>query len=649
KALNRTDLDAHLGPEGKQQLSEALHSLRQAIDDGRLNINVNGEFKNTIERLGSSTDFDKLKGDFAELRHAGHVVDNVKLAPGTSVVLSVKSNQDLSSAGLPKIEVDRVEADVYYKTADGVVHIDEAKLAPNTFTSKLDKSIKASEGKKDPEQFGRYKEWIENGETFGDPRKVNVSINNTGPAFSELLNNKRLTGIEDFMSKDTSQPVIKVGDRFFSVDDLRAMDKHATDIVGKVKDQYVENFKAANNGAEPTPKQIREEILRVVKENFGTMEQALETLKKDNGAEYGKVVRPAETPATDATTSRSIDTETTSTRSTQSENIRSMRNSALIGGGVSLVTSTAQALQDGKIDGREALNIAGQTAVGAGSGVASDVIERSVANRLASRLGASTTSSVTSSATANTVRSLASRAGGAGVAGAAVNSAFAIVDQVGAYKRGEVTASRAIGNVTGEAAVGFGAGVAGMAAGAAIGSVIPVAGTAVGAVVGFGVGLVAGYVADKGLRFAGVDKAISDGVTAAIDLGAKGIKAVADVGRQVVDGTKKVAQAAVQKVTENVRAVASSASQAARAAYNYAGQKINQVSQATRAAVNYVAQKGNEVKQAVTQTVSNVANTARTTVSNVANAVGNKVNQAASSVGNFFSGASRSLKSVFGF
>jgi hypothetical protein len=173
-------------------------------------------------------------------------------------------------------------------------------------------------------------------------------------------------------------------------------------------------------------------------------------------------------------------------------------------------------------------NLALSTAVGVGTGGLGGVVEE-VASRAINRTAGSAIERGASSAASRLVsaeaaggaamsaRVIGSRLGGAGIAGGVINAGFSVVDQVGAYSRGEVTASQAVGTVTGEAADGVGAGVAGAAAGAAIGSVIPVAGTAVGAVIGFGVGVAAGYLADKGLRSLGVDKAIAHGVTAAID------------------------------------------------------------------------------------------------------------------------------------
>jgi hypothetical protein len=176
--------------------------------------------------------------------------------------------------------------------------------------------------------------------------------------------------------------------------------------------------------------------------------------------------------------------------------------------------------------------IMASTAVGAGAGMVGAVVQQHagrafdrVVGRTVERGVSNLAGRVTSTEVANgvgtTARVLGGRLAGAGIAGAVVSAGFATVDQIGKYRRGEVTGSQAVGNVAGEAAVGMGAGLAGAAAGAAIGSVIPIAGTAVGAVVGFAVGCVAGYLADKGLRGLGVDKAVAHAVTGAIDAGSK--------------------------------------------------------------------------------------------------------------------------------
>lgn len=217
------------------------------------------------------------------------------------------------------------------------------------------------------------------------------------------------------------------------------------------------------------------------------------------------------------------------------------RMGGIMGGTFSAATSLYQVFGEGKQ--MNAKTFAGYTALGTGVGSLSAAGEQLIGNRIASSLSRSNladrglsnlynsgaarnivsrfagteASNITSSTFNSTVRTLAGRVGGAGIVGGVVNGAFSAYDQIGAYNRGEVTASQAIGTVTGETAVGVGAGLAGAAAGAAIGSIIPGAGTVVGGIIGFGVGMAAGYFADKGLRELGVNTMIAQGVTSLID------------------------------------------------------------------------------------------------------------------------------------
>jgi hypothetical protein len=211
--------------------------------------------------------------------------------------------------------------------------------------------------------------------------------------------------------------------------------------------------------------------------------------------------------------------------------VEAAKGGAKAGAAVGAIASAAEALKDGKLDAGDAVDIAKGTAVGAGAGAAFGAVEQVAArgiDRVAGKAIERGAAAVVGNTAATGARVVASRVGGAGVAGAVVGAAFSAVDNVGAYRRGELTGAQAIGNVAGDAVVGMGAGMAGAAAGAAIGSIIPGAGTVVGGVIGFGVGMAAGYLADKGLRALEVDKVISRGVTAAIDTGAEMVSGAAN-------------------------------------------------------------------------------------------------------------------------
>jgi hypothetical protein len=315
------------------------------------------------------------------------------------------------------------------------------------------------------------------------------------------------------------------------------------------------------------------------------------------------------------------------------------RNGDFIGAGKTLVTNTG-----------------GGAVVGGLSSGAERIVGRSIENQIAAR----STSTLFSGTSGSVARQIAGRISGAGIVGGVVNGGFAAYDQINAYKRGEVTGSQAIGTVVGESAVGVGAGLAGAAAGAAIGSIIPVAGTAVGAVIGFGVGVVAGWAADKALRYGGVDKMIAKGVTAAIDKGM-------EIGSKAVQAGKAFVGQQIQQAKQVARAV----SNGAKAAYTYVNNKVSQVKQAVTAKVNqarqYVGQKVAQVKQKlsngakaavqfvsqakkqVVQQVNRAVTAVKSTVNNAVNTVKSTVNNAKQAVSNFASNAVGGLKSVFGW
>lgn len=345
---------------------------------------------------------------------------------------------------------------------------------------------------------------------------------------------------------------------------------------------------------------------------------------------------------------------------------REFRSGSLAGGALSAATSLPQVFEQARrgdyLGAATTLgtNTALGTAVGgtsaAGERLVGQYVERTLSNSqfaragidrlysstaarsVAARLVQTEASAMTSTAFGSTVRQFGGRLAGGSIVGGVVNGAFSAYDQIGAYQRGEVTGSQAIGTVVGETSVGLGAGLAGAAAGAAIGSIIPGAGTIVGGVIGFGVGVAAGYLADRGLRGLGVNTAIANGVTWAIDNAPRAAAAVSSFVSTQVD---------------NARQAVSSVSAAARAGFNYVGQQatdaVRQVSAATRSAVTYVAQTG----RAVADTVSNAAESVRLTVSQAAATVTNTVSSIAegarSAVSNVANGAVSSLRSVFGF
>jgi hypothetical protein len=224
-----------------------------------------------------------------------------------------------------------------------------------------------------------------------------------------------------------------------------------------------------------------------------------------------------------------------------------MRTGGITGGAISAVTSLPQIFDQARQGDYlgATTTLATNTGLGTGVGAFSAAGERIIGNSVDDALGRFGTSALT-----GTSRQVIGRVAGGSAIGGIVNGAFSAYDQIGAYNRGEVTGSQAIGTVTGEVAVGMGAGLAGAAAGAAIGSIIPGAGTIVGGVIGFGVGLAAGYLADRGLRGLGVNTAIASGVTWAIDNAPRAVNAATNfVGEQINNVASTVSNVAEQATT----------------------------------------------------------------------------------------------------
>lgn len=229
-----------------------------------------------------------------------------------------------------------------------------------------------------------------------------------------------------------------------------------------------------------------------------------------------------------------VSTRTQTFRDNVVDGFRGSRNSALIGGGFSAVTSLVQ--------GKDPQGVLTDTAIGAGSGVTEEVIERVVNGARSTTVGMTPTAFQAARSTLK----------GAAVAGAVINTGFAVYEQWDNLGN-DATRSQAVGTIAGEAVVGAASAAAGAytgaLAGAAIGSIVPGLGTVVGGVIGFAVGAAAGYLADKGLRGLGVDKLVASGVTAAYDGISTAASAVASTVSDVAEGAKNLVGGAVSTLT----------------------------------------------------------------------------------------------------
>ncbi len=323
------------------------------------------------------------------------------------------------------------------------------------------------------------------------------------------------------MQRGTNDPVSGNGGKnnVFSLDGKNFIEANRTDITLREEFRTV-GMKNYSYGKEPTENLLRTEL--------GVSEQRVSYQDQTAHQPIGR------TQALFENTSNRLQM----TSDAVVDGVKGSRNSAMIGAGFGAITAIAQ--------GKDTQGVVTDAALGAGTGVTQEVIQKVVNGPRAATIGM----------TENSFRAAASQVKGAAIAGAVINTGFAIYDNVDNLKN-DATRSQAIGTIAGEAVVGAAAGAAGAysgaLAGAAIGSIVPGVGTVIGGVVGFAVGAAAGYLADKGLRGLGVDTLVAKGVTAAYDGISKGVGAVADglssAANTVADGAKNLFGGAVHSLS----------------------------------------------------------------------------------------------------
>ena len=171
---------------------------------------------------------------------------------------------------LPEIDVDKVEADTYYKDKSGALHLVEVKNTPNAFVSKLKETA-------DNGQFDRYRQWIEKGSQLKplQVREVTVYVKNTQPKFHEIIDKRTLNALKESISHfSQSTAILEIGEKKFSYDELQEFYKAADKKLRKlVKEEQKLNPNV----------NIRELIGALLDEHFDSMEKAFEIMGKEYG------------------------------------------------------------------------------------------------------------------------------------------------------------------------------------------------------------------------------------------------------------------------------------------------------------------------------------------------------------------------------
>jgi hypothetical protein len=498
-ALSRTDLS----PERAAQVKNVVERLGNAVIDGKIEPHINNQFREHLRYLAVEPDIaansaktdGNFRGALAQLTRAVEVLDKVELARGTQLVYDAGAHQPADRAGLPILRVPDIDADLYFMTKDGVLHIESTKYGANTLASTIDKSLSKKGVASEPggivvkpeSQLGRQTAW-QTESTSSSPRAVGYYVLDKHGDFTALLEKKNLAALEGAVCDPGTRNVV-IGDRAYSVKELKQMGAEAEARASTEYEPFKKAWEKANPGEVFKPRTFYREVLG----------SSPEARMKALGKNFGEPVGPLKAIA--------------------QPDLPSARQGAAFGalaaGGMTLLKLGL----DGKLSFDKVGEVTRHSATGAAAGavmargerLVTPLLDRAIgpaversATQIAAKVVAGdaikTASQKTASAAAAgfATRTLATRALGSTAVGVVVAAGVSAYENRQGLAHGE---SKAIGNVTADATVGAVSVAAGTAAsigaaaatGALIGSSVPVAGTIVGAVVGLGVGVGIAY------------------------------------------------------------------------------------------------------------------------------------------------------------
>ena len=491
-ALDRLDL----APERQALVSNVVERLGNEIINGRIDPQINGTFRQHLYDLATAPDVagpagDRFRGALAQLTRAAQVLDQVPLARNTQLGYDVGFNQRTGSTGLPVLNVDSIDADLYFQRSDGSLQVESTKAGANTLASELREQSRSTE----PRQIGRQTQWLQDA-TPDAPRANGYFMLDPQADFTGLMNPANLAQLEQAVGDPNARRIV-IGDRAYSIADLRTMGSDASAAVTP----HLEAQRAAWVQAGNTPESFNTGAAAnaYFRANMANPEATMRTLGKVYGEAQPLMER---LPLPELPT---------------------VRQGTAYGAGAGGILAFINVASDGQLTMQDARTVAQHTLLGGGVGALQaqgerllvPVVDRALGTgvqRTASTLAANTLGQ-TSTAAANSgvfARTLATRAIGSTAIGTAITTGISVYENRDGLARGD---SQAIGNVTADTAVGATSIAASVAVGAAVGSVVPVAGTAVGAVVGLAVGVGITY----GAQVSGARDAIANTVSGWVD------------------------------------------------------------------------------------------------------------------------------------
>ncbi len=490
----RTALERDLPPAQARQVRQVVEHLGNAVVDGKIDPHINNTFRDNLYALATAKPgSSEFRGALAQMTRAAEVLDRVELARGTQLGYDVGAGQPTGRTGLPLLDVPDIDADLYFKTADGVTHIESVKAASGTLA---ETALEAREHPGEPlkSQLGRQGVWQQAG-TPQEPRATGLFVFDKHSDFTGLMNGKNLDELQSAIGDANARRVV-IGDRAYSVNELRKMGSDAVAAAKPHMEAFRQQWQLEHPGEKFGPNSYYQANMR-------NPDQLMVRL----GKQYGEALPPlSELPRPVAPGAG-----------------RTAAAGGTAGAAVSAGITIVSLARNGQLDLQHAGVVAGEAARGGAIGTVSALGERAIAptvDRLvgagAQRAGTAIAARVGTSAAADTAaaglaaRTLATRVVGSTGVGVVVSAGVSAWDNRAGLAHGD---SKAIGNVAADTAVGAASVASSVAIGAAVGSIVPVAGTAVGAAVGLAVGVGVAY----GAQISGARDAVAHAASDAVD------------------------------------------------------------------------------------------------------------------------------------
>lgn len=493
-AMARQDLPTPL----REQVRHVVEHLGHALLDGRIDPHVNDAFRDHLHSLATEpADSPAFRGALAQMNRAAEVLARVELAQGTRLAYDANAHQpEVTRSGLPILDVDNIDADLYFKTRDGTLHIESVKASPLTFENAIDTSLQRL-AQEPPTQLDRQAQWQAES-TLQQPRRLGLYLLDPGPGFYHLLKTERLDSMASLVGGDTGSRRFVVGQQAYSLDELREVARGATAAAPEhVAAQLRDHIQAGK------PEKSFS-VATAYRTAYSELAGDAQTAFRRFGAGLGEAQAPLKPMPTLAPPSAS--------------------QGALWGGLAAGAMTLVHLGREGELTTSELGQAGLAGAEGAGIGALAAVGERFVTPWVDQVVGRgvqqwATTAAPQIARTAQTAlptvptvarqtaglataegaalfgagtRTLVARVGGASVVGAAIATGLSAYENRAGLARGD---AQAIGNVAADTAVAAGSIGAATLSGAAIGSLVPVpvVGTVVGAAVGLAVGVGVAY------------------------------------------------------------------------------------------------------------------------------------------------------------